>query len=78
MLRPGGILAIWGYAPIQISSDIDPIVAWFEHERLGGYWPPGREHANAQYRTLAFPYPRIDTPPFVMDRRGPASSSSAT
>ena len=69
VLKPRGVIAIWGYGVIRISAAIDPIVEWFEHERVGRYWPPGREHANAQYRTLAFPYPRVDTPSFVMEHR---------
>ena len=68
VLRPGGVLAIWGYALIQISAEIDPIVTWFEHKRLGRHWPPGRELATGQYRTLAFPYARIEAPAFVMER----------
>ena len=69
VLKPGGIVAIWGYGVIRIDPAIDPIVEWFEHDRVGRYWPPGREHAHAQYRTLAFPYPRLDAPPFVMEHR---------
>ena len=69
VLKPNGVVAIWGYAAIHVSAAIDPVVAWFEHERLGTYWPKGRELANAQYRTLPFPYPRLAAPPFVMERQ---------
>jgi SAM-dependent methyltransferase len=71
VLKPGGVVAIWGYGVIRISAAIDPIVQWFERERVGRHWPGGREHTNAQYRTLAFPYARIEAPQFVMEHRWP-------
>jgi SAM-dependent methyltransferase len=73
VLAPRGILAVWGYAKMHISEAIDPIVSWFEHERVGSYWPPGRELTTSQYRTLAFPYRRIDAPAFVMERHWTSS-----
>jgi hypothetical protein len=54
---------------IHVTPAIDPIVAWFEHERVGRFWPPGREFASDQYRSLPFPYPHFDAPSFVMERR---------
>jgi SAM-dependent methyltransferase len=69
VLVPGGILAIWGYAVIHVSPAIDPVITAFEYQRVGTYWPPGRELATSQYRTLPFPYPRLGTPSFVMSRR---------
>jgi len=69
VLHPDGVIAIWGYRAIHIDPSIDPIVEWFQHERVGRHWPPGREHTNAQYRTLAFPYRRIDAPQFVMEHQ---------
>jgi SAM-dependent methyltransferase len=68
VLKPNGVLAIWGYAPILVAPAIDPVVAWFEHQRVGPYWPAGRELANTQYRTLPFPYARLEAPAFVMER----------
>jgi SAM-dependent methyltransferase len=68
VLKPGGVLAIWGYARIIVSGEIDPVVTWFEHERVGPYWPKGRELATSGYRDMAFPFPRIEAPVFVMER----------
>jgi ubiquinone/menaquinone biosynthesis C-methylase UbiE len=69
VLRPRGVLAVWGYAPIRVSPLIDPIVARFEHQDVGPYWPKGRELATNQYRDLPFPYRRLDTPAFTMERQ---------
>jgi ubiquinone/menaquinone biosynthesis C-methylase UbiE len=74
VLAPLGILAVWGYARMHIGEAIDPIVSWFEHERVGSYWPPGRELTTSQYRTLAFPYSKLDAPVFVMERHWTSSN----
>lgn len=69
VLKPGGILAVWGYAAILVSPSIDPVIARFEHEHVGSYWPEGRDLATNQYRDLPFPYPRLQTPSFIMERQ---------
>jgi hypothetical protein len=66
VLEEDGVVAVWGYAAFQISPALDPLVSWFEHERVGRYWPAGRELANDRYRSLLFPYAPIETPSFVM------------
>ena len=68
VLRPGGVLALWGYAKIHVLPEINVLIAWFEHQRVGRFWPPGRELATDEYRSLAFPYARIAVPAFVMTR----------
>ena len=67
VIRPGGVLALWCYGLLDIESRIDRILHRFEHERVGPYWPGERRHVDAEYRTLPFPYPRIDTPGFTME-----------
>jgi SAM-dependent methyltransferase len=73
VLASRGLLAVWGYAQVHIGEAVDPIVEWFEHERVGPYWPTGRELTTSQYRTLAFPYPKLDAPAFVMERQWTSS-----
>lgn len=84
MLVPRGVIAIWGYARIFVNAEIDPVLQWFEYERVGDYWPPGRDIARNEYRDITLPFPRIDTPAFVMrrswtvaDMLGMLSSTSA-
>ena len=73
VLRPRGVLALWGYAKIHVLPEVDAFVAWFEHQRVGRHWPPGRELATGEYRSLAFPYVRIAAPAFVMTRHWTAA-----
>lgn len=67
VLKPGGILALWCYGLLAIDPEVDRILYRFEHGRVGPYWPDERRHVDAEYRTLPFPYPRIDTPDFAME-----------
>ena len=66
VLRPRGVLAIWCYKTTEVDRRVSRLIATFEHQRLGPYWPRGREHVNADYRTLAFPYEQLEVPTFVM------------
>ena len=67
VLKPGGVVALWCYGILGIDAGVDRILHRFEHERVGPYWPEERRHVDAEYRTLLFPYRRIDTPHFVME-----------
>ena len=67
VIKPGGVLALWCYGLLAIEAPIDEILQRFEHGRVGPYWPEERRHVDAEYRTLPFPYVRIDTPAFAME-----------
>jgi SAM-dependent methyltransferase len=66
VLRPGGAVAIWCYNRTLVSPAIDPVISRFQYQRVGPYWPSGREHTDAEYRTLPFPYDRLEAPPIAM------------
>jgi hypothetical protein len=42
-------------------------MAAFAHERVGRYWPPGREHVDTGYSTLPFPFPRVEPPDLAIE-----------
>lgn len=67
VLKPGGLVALWCYGVLSIDDHVDPVLQRFERELVGPYWPPERRHVDADYRTLPFPYARIETPAFAMD-----------
>ena len=69
VLKPDGVLALWCYGILTIAPGIDAILHRFEHERVGPWWPAERRHVDSEYRTLPFPYARIDAPVFVMEAR---------
>ncbi|HUS35953.1 MAG TPA: class I SAM-dependent methyltransferase [Verrucomicrobiae bacterium] len=70
VLRPHGVLAVWCYGATHVeSAAIDELVQDFHYNRIGPYWPPGREIVEEGYRTLPFPFPEITTPQFEMTAR---------
>ncbi|MDH5282453.1 MAG: class I SAM-dependent methyltransferase [Gemmatimonadota bacterium] len=69
VLTPDGILAIWSYGAPRTEPAIDRRLDWFRGERVGSYWPPGREHVDDGYRHLPFPFPEIPAPAFSIEMR---------
>jgi SAM-dependent methyltransferase len=67
VLKPGGVVALWCYGLMSIDPGIDLVLHHFEHVRVGLFWPAERRHVDAEYRTLPFPWRRIDTPRFAME-----------
>lgn len=70
VLRPGGVIAIWGYVLLQTGhKDIDGRLEEFQDVTVGSYWPEGREILNSRYATLPFPFEPVPAPPFMMRAR---------
>jgi SAM-dependent methyltransferase len=69
VLRPGGVLAVWGYNLLQIAPDIDTIVNRFYDEIVGPFWPPERRLIENGYEHLPFPFQELDAPRFEMTTR---------
>ena len=68
VLIPGGVLAVWSYGnPHLDSSTLQRELSRFHGDVLGPYWPPGRQHVEAGYRTLRFPFPELSPPAFAME-----------
>ena len=66
VLRPGGVLAAWGYGLMQVCPAVDAAVWRLYGPIVGAYWPPERRYVEAQYRTLPFPLNAFAAPEFVM------------
>lgn len=66
VLKPGGIVAIWGYGLTKFATEIDVEVQKFYTDVVGPFWPSGREHLDNEYRSLALPITPITPPPFAM------------
>lgn len=56
VLRPGGVVAVWGYGLCTIDPGTDEVIRRFYTETTGPFWPPDRRHVDEGYRTLAFPF----------------------
>jgi ubiquinone/menaquinone biosynthesis C-methylase UbiE len=66
VLRPGGLLAEWGYGLAIIAPPIDALVLEFSAVTVGPYWPPERALVESAYSTVPFPFARLETPEFSM------------
>lgn len=62
VLKPGGILAVWGYDLVRIHPEIDRLVDHYYTEVIGPYWAPERKHVDQQYSQIEFPYLKIAPP----------------
>ncbi len=65
--RTGGVFAAWGYAHLQINSDVDAIVTDYYNNVVGQYWDPARRLVESRYSTISFPFKLIETPDFFIE-----------
>jgi SAM-dependent methyltransferase len=67
VLRPGGVFAAWTYAQSRVTPAVDVPFDRLHDELLEDWWPDGRQHVIAGYRTLPFAFERVaDVPAFAM------------
>jgi SAM-dependent methyltransferase len=64
--KPAGILAVFSYNFHSVTPEVDAVLARLRNEYIEPFWPPGREHVDAGYRTLPFPFTELDAPDFEM------------
>lgn len=67
ILRPGGLLAVWGYEVVEVSPAVDACVQVFNREVLRDDWPERIHFLYEHYETLPFPFHELTTPAFVME-----------
>lgn len=67
VLKPGGILALWGYGRMELPGELDAPFRRFYAETVGPYWPPERELIDDAYRGLDFPFAEIAAPAFAIE-----------
>ncbi len=68
-LKPGGVLATWGYQLLYTDTALDEFIGHFHSQVVGPYWPPGRELLDEHYSRIPFPYPRLTPPQLRMEVR---------
>jgi SAM-dependent methyltransferase len=67
--RPGAIFAAFTYGLCRVDPAVDAVVDRLYRPILGPYWPAERAHVDAEYRTLPFPWPELEAPPFTIVER---------
>jgi SAM-dependent methyltransferase len=64
---PDAPLVAWTYAAPRMKGDVGEVLRRFMFEDVGAYWPPERKYVDSEYRTIPFPFERIDAPPFSLE-----------
>jgi SAM-dependent methyltransferase len=54
VLRPGGLLAVWGYNLPTITPAVDERLQHFYTHIVGPYWDAERRYVDERYRTVPF------------------------
>jgi SAM-dependent methyltransferase len=67
VLKPGGVLALWGYGRLALPGAMDEIFERFYSETIGPFWPPERRLIDDGYRALDFPFAEIAAPDFFIE-----------
>ncbi|GAB4251463.1 MAG: class I SAM-dependent methyltransferase [Ekhidna sp.] len=66
-LKPEGVLALFGYGLVKVEGEIGEIITRFYWDVTNPYWDPERDHIEAKYRTIPFPYKEVpDVPSFAI------------
>ncbi|MEW6133288.1 MAG: class I SAM-dependent methyltransferase [Pseudomonadota bacterium] len=67
VLKPAGVLALWGYGRLDLPAGMDEIFQRFYGETIGPWWPPERKWIDDGYRSLDFPFAEIAAPDFFIE-----------
>lgn len=64
--KANSIFAGWTYSLLRISKEIDTLIEDHHYNILGNYWDEERKYVNEKYRTIPFPFKKMDTPEFII------------
>lgn len=59
---PGAAIAAWTYASPRMDGDVGVALHRLMYETVGPYWPPERQYVEQEYRTIPFPFQRLESP----------------
>ncbi len=59
VLKPGGIIATFGYGFLKTEKSIEQIIEHFYNHVIGSYWDVERMHVENEYRDIPFPFDEI-------------------
>jgi ubiquinone/menaquinone biosynthesis C-methylase UbiE len=68
VLKPGGVIAEWGYAINTVSPEVDMLVNEFYNNTIGSYWNSMRQHVENQYAELPFDFANPQHADFTVER----------
>lgn len=63
--KENALLCVVGYGKLEISKQIDNVIANFYNNVIGKYWDKERKYIDENYKTIPFPFDEIQTPKFL-------------
>ena len=66
VLRPGGILAVFGYGFFRINAEIDALLADALHRKLSPFWSARNQLVISGYSGVDFPFDPVPCPDFAI------------
>lgn len=66
---PGAAIVAWTYGSPEMDGETGTALLEFMYGRLGPYWAPERQLVVDEYRTIPFPFARIEAPRLVLEER---------
>ena len=66
--KPKALLAAWTYTLNLIDENVDALVLEYYAGIVGDYWAKERAHVDARYKTIPFPFKRIDAPEMFIEK----------
>lgn len=67
VLKPEGVLAVWGYGLLSVNNAIDPLILHFYHETLDAFWDQERRYIEEEFASVEFPFDMLYRKDFVME-----------
>jgi SAM-dependent methyltransferase len=64
---PGAAIAAWTYGSPRMDGLVGKALDRLMFDTLGKWWPPERNHIISEYRTIPFPFPRIESPALALE-----------
>jgi SAM-dependent methyltransferase len=66
---PGAAIAAWTYAAPRMDGHVGDVLSHFQRETVGPYWPPERRYVDDEYRSIPFPFDRVEAPPIQLEHQ---------
>lgn len=66
VLKPGGLIAEFGYQLFRSTVAINEVMDHFYQEIIGPYWDAERRHVDEAYARIPFPFEPIPSPELYM------------
>lgn len=63
ILKSNGVVALFGYGLVQVEGEVGQIIKDFYWNVTKPFWDPERNHIEAKYTTIPYPYMEIDNVP---------------